>query len=100
MPSLIESKFRLDDPPFVSYNQKKNDYIRIAMNPGSSGRLNTGGDLIFEVDNQQSYLYLPDSFYLVNILYIIMPTFKHLYQLLIILHWKIISFQDYSRKCV
>ena len=62
MSSLIESKFRLDDPPFVSYNQKKNDYIRIAMNPGSSGRLNTGGDLIFEVDNQQSYLYLPDSF--------------------------------------
>ena len=62
MPSLIESKFRLDDPPFVSYIQKKNDYLRIAMNPGSSGRLNTGGDLIFEVDNQQSYLYIPDSF--------------------------------------
>ena len=62
MSSLIENKFRLDDPPFVSYNQKKNDYIRIAMNPGSSSRVNTGGDLIFEVDNQQSYLYLPDSF--------------------------------------
>ena len=62
MPSLIENKFRLDDPPFTSYNQKKNDYIRIAMNPGSSSRVNTGGDLIFEVDNQQSYLYLPDSF--------------------------------------
>ena len=59
---MIESKFKLDDPPVQIYNQQKNDYIRVALNPGTSSRVNTGGDLVFEVDNQQSYLYLPDSF--------------------------------------
>lgn len=59
---LTESKFRLDDPPVQIYNQQKNDYIRVALNPGTSSRVNTGGDLVFEVDNQQSYLYMPDSF--------------------------------------
>ena len=59
---IIESKFQLDDPPIQIYNQQKNDYIRVALNPGSSSRINTGGDLVFEVDNQQSYLYMPDSF--------------------------------------
>ena len=59
---LTESKFRLDDPPIQVYNQQKNDYIRIALNPGTSSRINKGGDLVFEVDNQQSYLYMPDSF--------------------------------------
>ena len=59
---LVESKFKLDDPPVQLYNQQKNDYIRVALNPGTSSRINTGGDLVFEVDNQQSYLYMPDSF--------------------------------------
>ena len=59
---MIESKFKRDDPPVQIYNQQKNDYIRVALNPGTSSRVNTGGDLVFEVDNQQSYLYLPDSF--------------------------------------
>lgn len=62
MANLVESKFKLDDPPIHVYNQQKNDYIRVALNPGTSSRINTGGDLVFEVDNQQSYLYMPDSF--------------------------------------
>ena len=59
---MIENKFILDEPPVAIYNRKKQDYIRIPLSAGTSTRLNSDGDLIFEVDNQQSYIYLPDSF--------------------------------------
>lgn len=59
---MIENKFRLDDPPVAVYNRKKQDYIRVPLSAGTVTRLNTDGDLIMEIDNQQSYLYLPESF--------------------------------------
>lgn len=59
---MIENKFKLDDPPVAIYNRKKQDYIRVPLSAGTVTRINTDGDLIFEIDNQQSYLYLPDSF--------------------------------------
>ena len=62
MSNLIEWKFKLDDSTVVSYNKKKQDYVKMGLSTGTSSRLNTNGDLIFEVENQQSFLYLPDSF--------------------------------------
>ena len=62
MPQLIEEKYKLDEPPQTIYNRKKEDYIRVALNVGSEINMNKDGDLIFEVDNQQSFLYLPESF--------------------------------------
>ena len=58
----IEKIFQLDQPPEVIYNRKKQDYIKIALNPGTISNINKNGDLVFEVDNQQSFLYLPESY--------------------------------------
>ena len=58
----IEDKFKLDQPPELIYNRKKEDYIKIALNPGTISNINKNGDLVFEVDNQQSFLYLSKSF--------------------------------------
>ena len=62
MSNLIESKFKLDDPAVVIYNKKKEDYIKVPPAGGTDSRLNTNGDINFEVENQQSFLYLPKSF--------------------------------------
>lgn len=37
--TLVESKFKLDDPPVNIYNQVKNDFIRVAFNPGTASRI-------------------------------------------------------------
>ena len=59
---MIDKKFDLDTPPQHVYNRKKEDYVKIALTPGSASNINRTGDLTFEVDNQASYLYLPKSF--------------------------------------
>lgn len=60
---MNEKIFNLDDPQYISYNRKKQDYLKIAPTTGTAGNLNTGGNAIsFEVNNQANYLFLPDAF--------------------------------------
>ena len=44
------------------YNRKKTDYVRIAPTTGTSEYANQSGQINFEINNQQYYLYLPDAF--------------------------------------
>ena len=60
MDELIEPIFQLDDVLQFSYNREKEDYIKIS--PVTGTNLNTPGQKTFEVNNQQNYIYLADSF--------------------------------------
>ena len=59
---LVESIFQLDDPNIIAYNRKKTDYIRIAPTTGTSEYANQSGQINFEINNQQYFLYLPEAF--------------------------------------
>jgi len=59
---LVESIFQLDDPNIITYNRMKTDYIRIAPTTGSSDYANQSGQINFEINNQQYFLYLPEAF--------------------------------------
>ena len=59
---MMESIFQLDDPNIIVYNRKKTDYIRIAPTTGSSEYANQSGQINFEINNQQNFLYLPEAF--------------------------------------
>jgi hypothetical protein len=60
--TFLESIFNLDDPPIIEYQRKKEDYICVAPTTGSAQRLNDNGAIMFELNNQESYLFLPESF--------------------------------------
>jgi len=60
--SEIESIFKLDNPAHFSYSRKKEDYIKIDPTPGSFANMNQNGEILFEIYNQQSFLYFPESF--------------------------------------
>ena len=64
----IESIFNLDDPPLIEYNRKKEDIIKVAPVTGTDTRYNSSGTIAFELNNQESYLYLPESFLFCEIL--------------------------------
>ncbi len=51
-----------DSVPNFSYNRKNEDYVKIEPTAGSIASLNKSGEIKFEVYNQQSFLYLPESF--------------------------------------
>ena len=57
-----EQIFKHDSIPHFSYNRKKEDYVLIEPTSGSIANLNKTGEIKFEVYNQQSFLYLPESF--------------------------------------
>ena len=59
---MIESIFKLDDPNLIAYNRKKTDYIRIVPTTGTSDYANQSGQINFEINNQQYFLYLPEAF--------------------------------------
>ena len=59
---LIESTFELDDSNLIAYNRRKTDYIRVAPTTGTTDCANTSGSINFEINNQQYFLYLLDSF--------------------------------------
>ena len=59
---FIKNKFKLDEPAIIEYNRKKEDYIKISPTTGTIDRLNKSGNISFEVNNQESFLYLPESF--------------------------------------
>ena len=60
--SVNERIFDLDQPNYVSYNRRKQDYIKVSPTTGTAGNLNRTGIISFEVNNQANYLYLPESF--------------------------------------
>ena len=63
MTSVDEKIFQLDDPNYVSYNRRKQDYLRIAPTTGTANNLNQGGNVVsFEVNNHANFLYLPEAF--------------------------------------
>ena len=63
MTSINEKIFQLDDPNYISYDQRKQDYLRIAPTTGTANNLNQGGNIIsFESNNHANFLYLPGSF--------------------------------------
>ena len=63
MTSINEKIFQLDDPNYISYDRRKQDYLRIAPTTGTANNLNQGGNIIsFESNNHANFLYLPGSF--------------------------------------
>jgi hypothetical protein len=63
MTSVDEKIFQLDDPNYISYNRRKQDYLRISSTTGAANNLNQGGNVVsFEVNNHANFLYLPQSF--------------------------------------
>ena len=62
MASVNEKIFNLDEANYVSYNRKKQDYIKVAPTTGTADNLNRTGIISFEVNNQANFLYLPESF--------------------------------------
>ncbi len=62
MENKVEQIFKHDSVPHFSYNRKKEDYVKIEPTAGSIASLNKSGEIKFEVYNQQSFLYLPESF--------------------------------------
>ena len=62
MSEIIESIFQLDDPNLIAYNRKKTDYIRIAPTTDTTDYANNSGEINFEINNQQYFLYLPEAF--------------------------------------
>ena len=63
MTHVDELIFHLDKQYNVSYNRRKQDYIRIAPTTGTANNLNQSGNTIsFEVNNQANFLYLPEAF--------------------------------------
>ena len=63
MTSINERIFQLDDPNYISYDRRKQDYLRIAPTTGTANNLNQGGNIIsFESNNHANFLYLPGSF--------------------------------------
>lgn len=63
MTTVNEKIFNLDEPQYISYNRKKQDYIKIAPTTGTANNLNAAGNTIsFEVNNQANYLFLSEAF--------------------------------------
>ena len=63
MTSINEKIFQLDDPNYISYDRRKQDYLRIAPTTGTANNLNQGGNIISsESNNHANFLYLPGSF--------------------------------------
>ena len=63
MTSINEKIFQLDDPNYISYDRRKQDYLRIAPTTGTANNLNQGGNIIsFESNNHANFLYLARSF--------------------------------------
>ena len=60
--SIVDEIFDLDKPNYVSYNRRKQDYLRISPITGTADNLNRTGIISYEVNNQANYLYLPESF--------------------------------------
>jgi hypothetical protein len=60
MTELIENEFMLDDVLQFSYNREKEDYIKVSPVTGTD--LSKAGLLKWEVNNQQHYINLSDSF--------------------------------------
>ena len=60
--SVNETIFDLDKVNYVSYNRRKQDYLRIAPTTGTADNLNRTGVISFEINNQANYLYLPECF--------------------------------------
>ena len=54
MASINERIFKLDEPNSISYDRRKQDYLRIAPTTGTANNLNQGGNIIsFESNNHQ-----------------------------------------------
>ena len=62
MTTVDERIFDLDQPNYVSYNRRKQDYLKIAPTTGTANNLNRTGIISYEVNNQANFLYLPESF--------------------------------------
>ena len=62
MTTVNERIFDLDKPNYVSYNRRKQDYIKISPTTGTADNLNRTGIISYKVNNQANYLYLPESF--------------------------------------
>jgi hypothetical protein len=62
----VEAIFKHDSNVSFSFSRKKEDYVKIDPSPGSYTNLNKNGEILFEVYNQQSFLYLPESFFVIN----------------------------------
>ena len=63
MTSVDEKIFQLDELNYISYNRRKQDYLRIAPTTGTANNLNQGGNVVsFEVNNHANFLYLPEAF--------------------------------------
>jgi len=63
MTSVDEKIFELDEPNFISFNRRKQDYLRISPNTGTANNLNNCGNLVaYEINNYENFLYYPESF--------------------------------------
>jgi hypothetical protein len=57
---LIETKFLLDQPPIMSHNRKKEDYLVLPPTSGTD-RFNENVTITYKTTNTDNYLYLPES---------------------------------------
>ena len=72
MTSINERIFQLDDPNYISYDRRKQDYLRIAPTTGTTNNLNQGGNIIsFESNNHANFLYLPEALFIANSTFLI-----------------------------
>ncbi len=61
MTAETESIFDLDDSLNFSYDRNKEDYLKVSLIDGTTN-LNRPGAIRFELNNQQHYINLSDSF--------------------------------------
>ena len=59
--SLIENIFELDDVLEISNNRNKEDILKISASSGSDS-LSRAGEIRFELNNQQHYICLSESY--------------------------------------
>src|SRR6266581_6621867 len=62
MTSLMENIFKHESQSQTIYNRRKTDYLEIYPTTNSAQSLNQSGTLQFELNNQQSFIYLPESY--------------------------------------
>ena len=58
---VTENIFLLDQPPLISHNRKKEDYLIIEAITGTN-KFNDNITIRYKVVDPENYLYLPESF--------------------------------------
>ena len=67
MTSINEKIFQLDDPNYINYDRRKQDYLRIAPTTGTANNLNQGGNIIsFESNNHANFFIYPEALFITN----------------------------------